>query len=252
MRTSVCSLQNGWLFWYSSPIWSFFLFSFPFRMTPPCLAWFQRSAACRGSYYHTHELNHLCDSSPACPTPILSTAAVPPSLPPSLPRWRHRILRPTALAPLALSHRSAAGLTGSDIWQRLPFSSWAQEAKNHHWERLLPSKTGAFHRKRALWEKNVNMRRNNSKVGKPGFCPATTPSTPPSPPDGNASEEVNFSQLQSMFLFYNQAAPLFSDPTSSSCQAHLLKALVDTGNIPLTALLHVLHAAHQRERTPCF
>lgn len=43
--------------------------------------------------------------------------------------WRHSILPPLALAPLALSHHSAAGLTGSDVCQRLFFISWALEVR---------------------------------------------------------------------------------------------------------------------------
>ncbi|XP_050825859.1 uncharacterized protein LOC127059114 [Serinus canaria] len=45
----------------------------------------------------------------------------------SLSWWRHSILPPLALAPLARSHHSAAGLTGSDVCQRLFFISWALE-----------------------------------------------------------------------------------------------------------------------------
>lgn len=52
-----------------------------------------------------------------------------PSLLLSLSWWRHSILPLLALAPLALSHHSAAGLTGSDVCQRLFFSSRAPEVR---------------------------------------------------------------------------------------------------------------------------
>ena len=80
-----------------------FVFFFSFRMTTACLAWLQRSALCKSSYFHTYELNRPCDASPACPTATLSVASC--ALPPSpggdaaLSHPRPRLLRHSATAP---------------------------------------------------------------------------------------------------------------------------------------------------------
>lgn len=100
-----------------------FFFFFSFRMTTVCLSWLERSTAHKVIYFYTCKRYPTPgDALPACPTPF--------TFHPSSPSWwRHSILPPLALAPLALSHRSAAGLTGSDVCQRLFFISQALEVR---------------------------------------------------------------------------------------------------------------------------
>lgn len=92
---------------------AFFFFSF--RMTTACVAWLQRSTACKSSYSHTHELTGPCAASPPRPTPILPMAgcALPPSSggDPSFSHTLPRLLRhlPSAPQQVRLDRTSARG-----------------------------------------------------------------------------------------------------------------------------------------------
>lgn len=151
---------------------AFFFFSF--RMTTACVAWLQRSTACKSSYSHTHELTGPCAASPPRPIPILPMADCEP---PSLLRWGPVLFPHTAPAPPALALGSAAGPTGSDVCQRLPFRSWAWGGRCSDRERLLPSKTWLIPRNRALGEKNVNVRQENVSLER--WAALALPWTPP-------------------------------------------------------------------------
>lgn len=97
---------------------------FSFRMTTDCLSWLERITAHRVNFYISIPVR---DKPSLRCLACLSHTLCLPSLLLSLSQWRHSILPPLALAPLALSHHSAAGLTGSDVCQRLVFSCWALE-----------------------------------------------------------------------------------------------------------------------------
>lgn len=162
--------------------------------------------------------------------------------------WRHSILPPLALAPLALSHHSAAGLTGSDVCQRLFFSSQAPEVRAAAEKGFSQVKYDLFiatehlGRKMLMWDELMSHLKDlQAYISLDPTCSMEIPLKDPI-----------FLSLRAEIFYITRQRLCFVVFVSSFCQTRLVEKQMDTGNIPVTALLHVLHAAHQHKRSPCF